>query len=227
MGITLGEYAFGESVTSVRESLKERGGRDARVVLIKGVLEGFASVAALEAELDALVAAASDAEEVALVLRPGRRLWVKRTGFVREVYRDALTAAFELSLEAPDAVEEAEEESVVAGVYTDTQQTLSVPANGNTPARPRIALVPEGPLTRPSVGVGDSALTYDGVVAAGQSLVVDAAAGAVLLDGVDVTPYTAGVPPLLAPGSNILTYADESISIPNIAVTVRFHSRWW
>lgn len=227
MGITLGGYAFGESVTSVRESLKERGGRDARVVSIKGVLEGFTTVAALEAELDALVAAASDAEEVAMALRPGRRLWVKRTGFVREVYRDALTAAFELSLEAPDAVEEAEEESVVAGVYTDTQQTLSVPANGNTPARPHITLVPDGPVTRPSVGVGDSVLIYDGIVAAGQSLVVDAAAGAVLLDGVDVTPYTAGVPPLLYPGSNILTYADESLTIPNIAVAVRFHSRWW
>ena len=227
MGITLGEYAFGESVTSVRESLKERGGRDARVVSIKGVLEGFTSVAALEAELDALVAAASDAEEVALVLRPGRRLWVKRTGFVREVYRDALTAAFELSLEAPDAVEEAEGESVVAGVYTDTQQTLSVPTIGNTPARPRVVLIPDGALTRPSVGVGDSVLTYDGIVAAGQSLVVDAAAGAVLLDGVDVTPYTAGVPPLLSPGSNIITYADESLAIPNIAVTVHFHSRWW
>jgi len=227
MGITLGGYAFGDTVTAVRESLKERGGRDARVVLIKGLLEGFPSVAALEAELDALVAAASDAEEVALTLRPGRRLWVKRTGFVREVYRAALTAAFELSLEASDAVEEAEEESVVAGVYTDTQPSLSVPTLGNTPARPRITLVPSAAVTRPSVGVGDSVLTYEGIVAAGQSLVVDAAAGAVWLDGVDVTPYTIGIPPLLAPGNNAIAYQDETTPTPDIAVTLHFRNRWW
>jgi hypothetical protein len=77
------------------------------------------------------------------------------------------------------------------------------------------------------VGVGDRVLTYDGTVAAGSTLVVDAAAGVALLDGVDVTPYTDGLPPLLSPGDNTLVYADESVSTPDVAVSVAFHARWW
>jgi hypothetical protein len=227
MGITLGGYAFGESITAVREHLKERGGRDARVVLLKGVLEGLASLDAIEAELDAIAAAASDTEEAVLTLRPGRVLVVRRTALARQVYRDALSATFELELEAADAFERAAEETEVAGVFTGGQLTLDIPASGNTPALPRIGLTPDSSAVRPSVGVGDRVLTYDGTVAAGSTLVVDAAAGVALLDGVDVTPYTDGLPPLLSPGDNTLVYADESVSTPDVAVSVAFHARWW
>jgi len=107
MAITLGEYAFDESVVSVEERMKERGGRDARLIMLCGVLDGAPSLAALEAELDAIARAASESDRVPLSLRSGRVLQVQRTGFVRRVCRDARTASFELQLEAPNPVEEA------------------------------------------------------------------------------------------------------------------------
>ena len=227
MAIQLGDYMFGESVTSAQEAVKERGGRDARVVILHGALEGHATVEALEAELDAIAVAASATELAPLSLRPGRRLLVRRAGFTRQVYRDARTAVFELRLEADDAFEQAEEETVVAGVFMGTQLELEVPANGNTPALPRIAITPSGGVTRPRLTAGGRSLVYDGIVPEGATLVIDAAAGLVSLDDEDVTPYTEGLPPWLPPGSNTLTYSDESEVMPDVAVEVRFRSRWW
>ncbi|MFM1920465.1 MAG: hypothetical protein RLZZ303_2099 [Candidatus Hydrogenedentota bacterium] len=227
MAIMLGGYTFGESVTSAQEAVKERGGRDARVVILHGALEGHATVEALEAELDAIAAAASATELTPLSLRPGRRLLVRRAGFTRQVYRDARTAVFELRLEADDAFEQAEEETVVAGVFMGTQLELEVPADGNTPALPRIAITPSGGATRPRLTAGGRSLLYDGVVPAGTTLVIDASAGLVSLDDEDVTPYTEGLPPWLPPGNTLLAYSDESVAMPDVAVEVRFSSRWW
>lgn len=227
MAITLNDYAFGESVCSVQESLKEAGGRDARKVVLKGVLEGLPSIAAIEAELDAIASAGGDVTPVPLSLRPGRVLMVKRIGFARQVYRDALTASFELTLEAPLALEEAEEESLVTGLFDKDNPIITIACGGNTLARPIITLTPAAECVRPSIGIGAAVLTFDGVVGAGEALVVDAAAGVVMLEGEDVTPYTEGTLPLLAPGDNELEYTDESDSPTAVSVSVRFRARWW
>jgi len=112
-------------------------------------------------------------------------------------------------------------------VFTQTQSELLVAAAGNTFARPRIALTPSADATQPSIGVGERVLACDLLVPAGSTLLVDAAAGKVLLEGEDVTPYTQGLPPLFAPGPNTLVYADHSPAMPTVAVACAFRARWW
>jgi hypothetical protein len=227
MAITLGAYSFGESVCSVQESVKEAGGRDGRRLVLKGVLEGLPSLAAIEAQLDAIAAAASESAEVELRLRPGRVLMVKRTGFVRQVFRDALTASFERELEAPLAMEQAEEESIHEAVLEHAGPPMEIVAGGNTIALPVISLTPDLELVRPSVSMAGRTLLYDGVVIPGEVLIIDAVAGVVTVDGEDVTPYTEGDMPVLEPGMNELFFADESYPHPEVDAVLRFRARWW
>ena len=74
---------------------------------------------------------------------------------------------------------------------------------------------------------GTRTLAYSGTVADGESLVLDSAAGTASLNGQDVTPYTSGVFPRVAPEGTTLTYVDDATSSHTASVTVAFRDRWW
>ena len=229
MAITLGTYAFQDGRTAAAEEYEEIGGRDARRVQIKGVLEDVASLDALEEELDALLKAASEqGEHTALSLRTGRRLWVRRTGFSRELMPEALAARFTLDLEAQDPYEEAEEATVVPWTVTVWGDMKALDTSGNVWAPLVITLVATGTLVDPAFSDGVRTITYAGDVADGETLVFNGAARKVLLGDEDVTPYVTGLFPRIDPGGGTLTYTDDPADSPHTAsVTVTHQARWW
>jgi hypothetical protein len=228
MAVTLGTYSFDDARTAAAEEYEETGGRDGRSIVISGVLEGFSSLALLEAELDAILRAASeDGDAAVLSLRPGRRLFVRRTAFRREIQRDSLTAAFQLELFAEDAREESETETEVSWNITASGDTQAVIPSGNAAALPVITLTASGMVSDPVFSDGARSIAYAGEVADGESLVLDGAAGTAALESEDVTPYTSGVFPVIDPGGTVLTYTDGADSSHTAAVTLRFRDRWW
>ncbi|MBI3118882.1 MAG: hypothetical protein HYZ00_09365 [Candidatus Hydrogenedentes bacterium] len=227
MPVTLGSYTFSEPLTAVAEALEEIGGRDARQIRLQGMLAQFETPEALEAEFDALLAAASASEAVALSLRTGRQFFVRRTGFKRELSRDPLVGAFTLQLEALPAYEETQAETVVTWYFAASGATRNFTTAGNLATVPALELQAAGVLVNPSVSDGARTLSYDGTLAAGAVLLCDSAAGVVTLDGEDVTPYTSGVFPQIAPAGTVFTYTDAPDSSHAGILIVRYRDRWW
>lgn len=227
MAITLGAVAFDETHTTVQEKHEETGGRDARRITITGLILGEATIEAIEARLDAIVKAASESGLVALSLRPGRCLWVRRLAFAREVARGPLAGSFTLQLEAPDPFEESAVTHETDWAITASGGTLELAASGNAASRAVIAITAAGRLVNPSVSDGSATLAYEGIVEAGHTLVVDGVQSRVLLDGEDVTPYTSGAFPRIAPEGTMLAYYDDASSTHACEAVVSFRDRWW
>ncbi len=228
MAIILGDYTFDAARTAVVEKFEEVGGRDARVVHLNGVVEGAGSAEALEAALDVIMQAASErGEETLLSLRPGRRLYVRRTAFSREIQREALTGAFCLTLEAHEPCEEAETPITAAWSIAQSGATKTITVLGTAPALPVITLTALGNLIEPCISDGSRQIMYPGTVPNGKCLVLDCAAGSVLVDGIEVTPYSKGLFPQLDPGGTTLRYSDHSGSSHQASVSIAYRDRWW
>lgn len=228
MSLLLGDYAFDPLCTTVTEKYEEAGGRDARHIRISGVLRGFHSVSALEAALDAVLAAVPAAEaETTLVLRPGRRLWVRRLAFSREIARNPVAGAFTLDLEAPDPFEESVEEHTHAWEIAAQGAALALDTAGNRATPLRITLSAVSDLIDLEISDGLRTLRYEGIVGASETLTIDGAAGKVLLSGEDIMPYTKGAFPHVAPGGTTLTFSDDDTGAHQATATVAFRDRWW
>jgi hypothetical protein len=209
--------------TAASEKLEELGGRDGRVILLTGVITG----ANLEAQLDALLAAASESAYVPLSLRTGRHFLVRRTVFERELHLRRQAASFKLTLETDSPFEEAEVESSVPWPVSASGATLELAPAGNAETLPRLTLTATGTLIAPAISDGTRTLRYTGTLAAGDTLVIDAEAATVTLNLDDVTPYTEGELPRLAPASATLTYTDDPDSSHGAFITVAWRERWW
>lgn len=228
MATTLGPVTFDETQTTVREKQEEVGGRNERAVTVSGVITDCASVAEIEADLDAIIDAASVEEyTAALSLRDGRRLWVRREGFMREIKGEALVGSFKLDLAARDPFEESVAETAIVWNVSASGAEQAAASAGNVYAKPVIEIVATGDVVDPRISDGKRTISYSGVVQDGETLVFDAMVGMVTLEGVDVTPYTSGVFPRIAPEGTTLTYTDDAASSHTAAVTVRFRDRWW
>jgi tail protein len=228
VAITLGSVTFDDAHTTVREKQEEVGGRNERRIELAGVIVGESTIAAVEAQLDAIIDAASvDDFSAALSLRDGRRLWVRRDAFNREIQRDRLVGAFQLTLLARDPFEEAVSETFVNWTITASGATKAASAAGNVFAKPVITLTANDTLINPGFSDGTRSIAYSGSVAASSVLVFDAAQGMVTLDGADVTPYTTGVFPRISPEDTTLTYSDDPSSSHDVDATVAFRDRWW
>jgi hypothetical protein len=228
MAIILGTYTFDESRTSVVEKHEEVGGKDSRLIILKGIIEGASSQEVLEAELDAILAAASeDQEELHLALRPGRHLMVRRVAFSREIATTHLVASFELTLEAQNPWELADAEAQTLWAVTASGDTQDITTTGNTHAFPEIRLAAAGSILYPTFSDGLHSLTYEGLVADGETLVFDGPNARATLDGIDVTPYISGTFPRVMPGGSTLTYTDDAASSHTAAATIFTRDRWW
>lgn len=228
MATTLGPVTFDEAHTTVREKEEEVGGRNERAVTVSGVIVDRASVAEIEADLDAIIDAASVEDyTAALSLRGGRRLWVRREGFMREIKGEALVGSFKLELAARDPFEESEAETAIAWNVSASGAQQAAASSGNVYAKPVIELVASGDVIDPVFSDGERMIAYSGTVQDGETLVFDGEAGMVTLEGADVTPYTSGVFPRIAPEGTTLTYTDDAASSHTAAVIVRFRDRWW
>ncbi len=227
MTISLGGHVFEPGWFSVTEQHEELGGQDARVITIAGMVDGLASESAVQAALDAVLAAASETALMPLSLRAGRRLWVRRTGFTRMLAPDGLGAAYTLHLAAENPFEEAADETVVSWSVSNSGAAIFLDTGGNAEAPLRIELVAQGAVVAPSFSDGLRNMVYHGTVASGQRLVLDGVSGLALLEGVDVTPYTGGAFPRVGAGGAWLSYADDAASSHGAAVTVSHRARWW
>lgn len=228
MSITLGDLDLAQTITAVVEEHQEIGGRDARAIQLKGVLPTQTTLDAVEAALDAILAAASpDAANVPLVLRTGRVLHVRRTGYTREVQRAARAGRFTLALEAEDPFEYAAAPTELAWPLNAPGDTLAVAPQGNAEVLPRITLVASGALVEPGFSDGTRTLTCDFAIDPGDTLIFDSAARTATLNGEDILPYTFGVFPRIAASGGTLSYAEVSGQSPAGSATVHFQDRWW
>jgi len=228
VSITLGSLTFDEGHTSVRERYEEVGGRDGRRIELQGMIVGEHSVGDIETCLDAILDASSvDTYEAALVVREGRRLWVRRVKFSREISKQPLVGTFTLELEAQEPFEESISETEVEWAVAASGATKVVSSAGNVFAKPCITLVADGDVVNPCFSDGPRSLTYYGTVGDDETLLMDGSSGTVTLDGVDVTPYTSGNFPRIEPEGTTLTYTDDASSSHAAAVTVAFRDRWW
>lgn len=228
MPIALGTILLDDAHTTVKERIEEMGGRDERIITVSGLIAGETTRSGLDARIDAILAAASTADDSAeLSLREGRRLLVRRSAFSREIGLGALVASFVLELCARDPLESSTQETSIVWPIAVSGATRAIPTTGNAPALPIIAMTAVGDVVCPSFSDGLRAFTYNGTVPGGVTLVLDAAAGTARLDGEDVLPYTAGRFPVIAPPATTLTYADTPASSHAAAVTVTFRDRWW
>ena len=141
MSITLNNYSFDPHTTSVREDHQEIAGQDGRNVRISGVFAGLASVANIEAALDAVLAAASDEEDALLSLRADRQLRVRRLKFTREVQQDGLVGRYELTLRAQNPFEESTEATIVPWSITVSGATSAITSPGTAPTPTLIVTV--------------------------------------------------------------------------------------
>ena len=228
MPITLGTVVLDAQHTSVQEKLEEVGGRDERVIALKGFITGLADAAAIEAALDALLDAASVEDySAALSVRAGRRLLVRRNSFRREVDAAKCVGAFTLELHAQQPFEESEIETAVVWAIMASGATAAVSAAGNVDALPRIALTAIGDVINPSISDGTNTIAYAGIIGDGETIVFDSNTRTATLEGVDVTPYTTGVFPRIAPEGTTLTYTDDELSAHTAAATIYYRDRWW
>jgi hypothetical protein len=228
MAIVLSTVTFDELHTSAREKHEEVGGRDGRRIEISGVIAGEQTVAAVEARLDAILQASSSEDyTAALSLRPGRRLWVRRVQFSRDVSRSTRVGSFVLTVEARCPFEESIEARSVAWPITTQEAELPVAAEGTAYAPPVLAVVASGTLINPSFSDGTRSILFSGAVQDGQTLVFDCAEGRAILAGEDVTAYTGGLFPYIAPDGTTLRWADGSGSSHQANVTVSLRDRWW
>jgi hypothetical protein len=228
MPVTLGAITLDDATTAFKEKLEEVGGRDERRITVSGLVTGFSAVPAIESRLDEILDAASLSDYTAeLSLRPGRWLLVRRQSYRREVRADDLVGAFTLELGARNAFEESVDVTSLNWPIATSGATLNAASAGTLYARPVITLVASGTLIDPAFSDGERTLSFSGTVADAESLVIDALAGIVTLEGDDVTPYTAGEFPRIPPEGVTLTYTDDAASSHTATATVAFRDRWW
>jgi len=228
MAVTLGPITFDEAYTSVAEKLEEVGGRNERTITLSGMIAGHNTVAAIESDIDDILDAASVEDYTAeLSLRAGRRLWVRRNEFTREVKAESLVGAFTLELAAKDAFEESSALTTVNWTITASGQTQAASSSGSVYAKPKFSLVATGTIIDPAFSDGTRTLSFSGTVADTETLVFDAVTSAATLEGTDVTPYTSGLFPQVDPAGTTLTYTDDAGSSHTAQVTVTYRDRYW
>lgn len=228
MAIELNGVFFDPQHTAVEEKLEEVGGRNARSVVIRGLIVGASAIAEIESVLDAILEAASvDDYNAPLSLRESRRLWVRREAFTREIDGARLVGSFNLKLAARVPFEESETLHSEPWTIAESGAEIVLSSAGNLFAQPVVTLVPADTLVRPALTDGSRTMVYDGTVAAGRTLVFDAPNGRVNLDGDDVTPYTEGEFPRIGPSETTLVSTGESPETHAASATVAFRDRWW
>ncbi|MBX3176697.1 MAG: phage tail family protein [Candidatus Hydrogenedentes bacterium] len=227
MSISVGGYVFNPRTTVVREQYEVVGGKQTRAIRITGLLRGAADEASLIAALDAVTEAVSMDAPVLVSLRPGRQIAARREGLVREINGRALTGQFVVDLRAESAWEESEAIETLPWVIGQSGEVLGVSNTGNAPTDPVITLAADDFLITPGVGDGTRMIVYEGEVAGGSTLVIDAVKREVRLDGVEVTGYTSGEFPRLAPGETELVFTDDIMSSHQATGSVAWRPRWW
>jgi hypothetical protein len=228
VAITLNTLTFDLAHTTVRETHQEVGGRRERAIEIAGLIIGESTSAAIEAKLDAILDAASSEDySAALSIRSGRELYVRRIEFKREIANDALVGSFTLKLHARDPFEQSVDPTSQNWSINASGEAVAVAAGGNHTSLPTITITATGALIDPTLSDGPRGITYHGTVPVGSVLVFDSPGCRAILDGVDVTPYTTGLFPEIAPEGTTLTYTDNAASSHNADADVSFHDRWW
>jgi len=228
MGIVLGAIEFDELNTSAREKHEEVGGRDGRRIEISGVIAGEQTTADIEARLDAILGAASCEDfSAVLALRPGRRLWVRRIQFRRDVSASTRVGSFVLVVETKTPFEESVEAQTIPWAIASQEAELIVSTAGNAPALPALAIVASGTVINPSFSDGTRTILFEGAVQDGETLVLDSGEGKATLEGQDVTAYTSGLFPRVSPSGTTLRWADDPGSSHTANVTVGLRDRWW
>ncbi len=227
MTIRIGTLALDEGHTVVREAYEQVGGRNTRLITITGMIRGVADRATLEAALDEVMKAASADGPVYLSVRSGRRLLVRREGFTRELNGAQRTGAYTVVLRAEEAWEEAETATTVGWSIDTSGATVTLENRGTLSTSPVLTLDTLGAVVAPELSDGVRTLTYAGEIDGGATLIVDGTAGQVWLDDLDITAYTTGDFPVLAPGETVLTYNDGLGSSHLLDGEVTFRDRWW
>ena len=227
MAISVGTYTFDARTTTVRETYERVGGKETRLITLTGLLRGLADRGAIDTALDGIMAAVSTEDPVYVSIREGRRIRARRESLAREIHGHHLTGQFVVGMRAETAYEESTDPHESPWSIFSSGATLSVANSGNRETVPVVTLTALGSVIGPAVSDGTHTISYGGVLDFGAVLQFDGEGGRVWLDGADVTAYTTGAMPRLAPGETSLTYTDDASSSHLLSGTVTWRDRWW
>lgn len=223
----LGTYTFDERHTSVTDTVDEVAGRTRRIFVVSGLIVDKTTETDIVAELDAIADAVSEGRWVSFSVRPGRDFTVERIEMSRRVDTRELIGAFTLRLGARDPFERDTTDTHISWPVSSSGSAKTFTSGGNVFSEPTIAIESSGDVINPSITDGSRTFKYWGTVADGETLLFDAAARTVTLDGKDVMPYTTGEFPRVSPEGTTLTYTDAASSSHTASVTVSWKNRWW
>jgi hypothetical protein len=224
---TLGTYSFDERHTSVTDTVDEVAGRTRRVFVVSGLIVDKMTETDIIAELDAIADAASEGRWTSFSIRSGRDFTVERIEMSRRVDVRELIGSFTLRLGTRDPFELDTTVTEAPWSVTSSGATKAVAAGGNLYSEPAVEIVASGDVVNPAISDGSQTVQYWGTVADGETLLFDADARTVTLEGVDVMPYTTGEFPRVSPEGTTLTYTDDASSSHTASVTVSWKDRWW
>ncbi len=227
MAITLGTLSLDERYVAVKERFEEVGGRDERRVELTGLVSDVSTVAGIEARLEEILREASTNRSwTTFSVRAGRRLWVRRLSYEREVQRGRKTGVFKLVLEVRDFFEESDTETVVTWeAFSGSTREFASSGTGATPIS--AVIVPEVDVTSWALSDGTNTLSAQGVFAAGVAIRVDGVARKVWVGEREITGYVEGTFPEVRPEGTTLTYTDSDEGAHAAAITVSYRDRWW
>lgn len=227
--VRIGLYNFPEAALAVRVTREEILSRVRKTVRLDALLGPFASMddllaerANLEGELARL-----DSGDAHLHLVFGRYHAASRREHQWAIDAQALTLAAHLQLITADPFERSIDTHEVEVDLAATGGTLTIPHAGNIPSRPALVLTAAATVLRPALTDGARTLTWDGLLAPGDVLAIDADRQTAWRNGTEnVLLDIAGDFPRIAPGGSTLSCTASGASPPNAALRVTWRD-WW
>lgn len=225
----IGSYEFEPGQHAVKIMRQVVYARVRKVIRVDAVLAHHHTLAEARADVEALEGqlALLDRGDAALELVPGRYYDAARRDYSRHLNEDTFTTAVHLELLTADAFERGTVLQSANLTISDSGDGIPVSQAGNTVSRPRLTLSATGVLVGPSLSDGANRIRYEGTLAAGDVLVIDAEPQSAVLNGAaNALPAMTGDFPLLGPGATTITYEDEAASTHQAHLLVEYRDTW-
>jgi hypothetical protein len=226
---SVGSFTFPARNTAVDVQTRFVEGRTRKVIRVDTILLGsgtlnefLSQVASLEGEIDKF-----DRGEAALSITAGRYSTGRRMSLQRTLDEVSRFAAFEIRFLTNDRFERSTTLHETSRTLTASGDTLEIIQEGNAESRPLVIIFATGNLVKPAISDGQRTLTLDETLPPWSELTIDCENRTAVIDGTEnVLNKTAGVFPLLSPGTTTLTYTDDPSSSHSGSLTVKYRDTW-
>lgn len=227
--VRIGLYTFPEAALAVRVTREEILSRVRKTVRLDALLGPFASMEDLLAERATLEGelARLDSGDAHLHLVPGRYHAASRREHQWAIDAHALTFAAHLLLITEDPFERSTDTHEIEADLASIGGAVTISHAGNIPSRPALVLTAAATVQRPVITDGARTLVWDGLLAPGDVLALDADRLTAWRNGTEnVLLAISGDFPRIAPGGSTLSCAAQGAGPPHAALRVTWRD-WW